>query len=63
MPEGDKIVTYADFREVFGLRYTKDHIRRLVEKGGFPKPSLRLSPRLNAWRVREIIEWIDQKAA
>jgi predicted DNA-binding transcriptional regulator AlpA len=61
MPEADKVVIYPDFQKVFGLPYSHDHIRRLVRHGQFPKPTLRLSPRLNAWRVRDIAGWIASK--
>lgn len=35
---------------------------RKVKSGEFPKP-LRLSPRVTAWRVEDVREWINSRAA
>lgn len=57
----DRIYTYPELRDRFGISYSRDHIRRLVRAGLFPAPAMKLSPRLNAWRERDLREWLATK--
>ena len=57
------LVTFPDLHPRFGLSYSRDHIRRLVKRGAFPAPKVKLSSRLNAWSARDIRAWIASKAA
>ena len=46
--------------EITGL--SKATIYRLINRGDFP-PRVQLSPRCVGWRVKDIDEWLEQRAA
>jgi prophage regulatory protein len=58
-----RLLTYPDLREQFGLPYTREHVRRLVKQGSFPKPRIRLSSRFHAWDEADVQSWINSKRA
>jgi prophage regulatory protein len=47
---------------VKGVVYHINHLRKLWERGEFPKP-FNLSPRRIAWREEDIDAWIEGKIA
>jgi prophage regulatory protein len=48
-----KLITYSEVRSKKGINYNRDHLRRKVKAGEFPKP-VSLSPRRIAWIEEEI---------
>jgi prophage regulatory protein len=56
-----KLITFQDLSAQKGIAYSRDHLRRMVNCGAFPKP-IRLSSARIAWREADIDSWIDQKA-
>ena len=45
-----------------GIRWSRQHLDRMVKFGGFPKP-VKLGPGTNAWLEHEIDAWIKARAA
>jgi prophage regulatory protein len=58
-PNFYKFVSYDDLKE-YGIPYTDVHILRLRKAGKFPKP-VRLSENRIAWRLSDLIEWIESR--
>jgi prophage regulatory protein len=41
-----------------GIRFSRQHLHRLIRKGLFPRP-VKLGEQTNAWPEREIDAWIE----
>jgi predicted DNA-binding transcriptional regulator AlpA len=58
------LVTYPELRAI-GIRFSRAHLNRLVNKGAFPKP-IRLGPADNLgkayWRVSDLLTFIEERA-
>jgi prophage regulatory protein len=52
-----KLIPFDQLRPQKGIGYCRDHLRRKVRSGEFPKP-ISLSNRRIAWREDEIDEWL-----
>jgi prophage regulatory protein len=48
-------------KTVKGIRFSRQHIHRLVKEKKFPAP-LKLGPATNGWLEDEIDDWIDARA-
>ncbi|WP_170482253.1 helix-turn-helix transcriptional regulator [Ruegeria arenilitoris] len=46
--------------EEIGIKYSREHLRRLEAADQFPK-RLRLSPGRVAWRLSEIEDWLESR--
>jgi prophage regulatory protein len=55
-----KLIDFKDLYPVKGISYSRDHLRRKVKAGEFPKP-LQLSPRRIAWIESEVDEHLAAK--
>lgn len=60
MPD-EKLICYHDLRPKKGIPYSRDHLRRLVKAGLFPKPVSLSSARI-AWREQDVQDWIAERA-
>jgi prophage regulatory protein len=62
---GHRLISYRELKEVFGVPYSRVHLRRMETAGLFPQ-HVTLgkgdSPYV-AWIESEIIVWIDARAA
>ncbi len=61
MNTASRLISYADLKPTTGISYSRDHLRRLVKAGSFPKP-VNLSSARIAWREADIQEWISARA-
>jgi len=55
----DRFVRYAELKD-FGIPFSRQHIASLEEQGRFPQ-RVNLSPRVVAWRLSELREWMAQR--
>jgi predicted DNA-binding transcriptional regulator AlpA len=60
MPE--KILISFPELYALGITLSKRRINELIEQGKFPKP-IRIGGRFRSWRLQEIMEHIDARAA
>ncbi len=56
-----KLIGFSDLRTEKGIGYSRDHLRRMVKQGRFPKP-IPLSAARIAWRESDIDGWIDERS-
>lgn len=56
----DVLLSPRDLRAL-GINYHMNHLRRLWQRGDFPKP-VHLSARKIAWRKTSILSWIASKS-
>jgi prophage regulatory protein len=56
----DRLISAAERREM--IPYSDMHIWRLEKQGRFPR-RIRIGPNRVAWRLSEILEWINARAA
>jgi len=61
LASGDVLLQRADLKEL-GIHYSNTHLLRLEARGLFPR-RVRLSPRKVAWKEREVLDWLDSRAA
>lgn len=61
MNTASRLICFADLKPVTGIGYSRDHLRRLVKAGAFPKP-VNLSSARIAWREADVQEWISARA-
>jgi len=57
-----KILSPQDLKTVKGIRFSRQHLHRLVKRGLFPKP-IKLGAATNGWLESEIDAWIASRAA
>lgn len=55
------LLSYDDLRQ-FGIKYSREHLRRLEADSKFPE-RIRLSPSRVVWLQSEILEWLDERIA
>lgn len=55
-----KVVGFSQLKPIYGIPYTRDHLRRKVKAGEFPPP-IQLSERMIAWREEDVEEWIRSR--
>ena len=55
-----KLIDFKDLYPVKGISYSRDHLRRKVKAGEFPKP-IQLSPHRIAWIELEVDEHLATK--
>ena len=60
MQSDDKLLTMAELKEF--VPYSKPTIYQMVREGRFPR-QVRLGPNRVAWRLSEVLGWIDERAA
>ncbi len=60
-PPKGRIFTLGTLRDK-GVPFSKNHIRRLVRMGRFPKP-FRLSERRPAWTEAQLDAWVSAREA
>jgi prophage regulatory protein len=56
LPGFDRFVRYPDLKPL-GVPFSRQHLAVLEESGRFPK-RVKLSARVVAWRLSEIIDWM-----
>jgi prophage regulatory protein len=56
LPGFDRFVRYHDLKSL-GVPFSRQHLTILEESGRFPK-RVKLSARLVAWRMSEIVDWM-----
>ena len=54
-----RLLSLAQLREK-GIPFGKDHLRRMWQRGDFPKP-IYLSERKFAWRETDVDHWIVER--
>ena len=55
------LVDHADLRTLFGIKFSRTHLWRLVREGRFPPPvSLYDGGIRKCWRSRDIEEWVSK---
>lgn len=59
-PVSNKLVTFSQLRDRFGIPFRRQSILRMRRRGTFPEP-LRLSEATIAWRVSDIEEWLASR--
>jgi prophage regulatory protein len=57
-----KLIDYKTLGPSKGINYSRDHLRRKVKAGEFPKP-IPVSERRIAWIEAEIDDWLAARAA
>jgi len=57
-----RLLTFTELQRQKGIPYCRDHLRRLVKVGQFPRP-IELGARRIAWAEDEIDAHLDQLAA
>ncbi len=57
-----RVIGYDQLKPEKGIPYTRDHLRRLVKAGRFPKP-IRLGESRIAWIESEVDEYLKARAA
>jgi prophage regulatory protein len=57
-----RVIPFEKLEPEKGVTYTRDHLRRLVKAGKFPRP-IRLSESRIAWDEAEIDSWLKARAA
>lgn len=55
-----KLIDFKNLGPRKGINYSRDHLRRKVRAGEFPKP-IALSDRRIAWREDEVDEWLASR--
>jgi predicted DNA-binding transcriptional regulator AlpA len=55
-----KLISFGRLKPEKGIDYCRDHLRRKVKAGEFPKP-VALSDRRIAWREEEVDEWLASR--
>ena len=56
-----KLISFSDLKPYKGIGYSRDHLRRMVKEGRFPRP-MNLSSARIAWQEAEVDAWIEAKA-
>lgn len=59
-PTQPVLLSREDLLEL-GIRYSREHIRRLEAEGKFPR-RVRLSPGRIAWMFNEVMAWLNDRA-
>lgn len=64
MPEAQahRVVSRHELRERFGIKYSRQYLYVLEQRGQFPK-HIRLSPRRVVWDEAEVVAWLAQRSA
>jgi prophage regulatory protein len=57
-----RLVTFAELKPRYGIPYCRDHLRRLVKAGKFPRPR-EIGPGRNGWIDAEIEDHLEAIAA
>jgi prophage regulatory protein len=57
-----KVLSQEELRTVKGIRYSRNHIHRLVKAGKFPRP-IKLGENANAWVEDEVDAYLKGKIA
>lgn len=52
-----KLISFEDLNALKGIRYSRDHVRRMAKAGAFPKPISVGAARI-AWVESEVDEWL-----
>jgi predicted DNA-binding transcriptional regulator AlpA len=53
-------VTFTEIKEVLGVTWSREHIRRLIKKELFAAP-YEMSPKRIAWRYSELLDWAKNR--
>ena len=60
-----RVLSLSELRSVKGIPYSREHLRRLMIAGRFPKP-VKLGPAVNsraAWPEEEVDQWLAARTA
>jgi prophage regulatory protein len=57
-----KVLSPAELKSEKGIRFSRQHLHRLIKAGQFPKP-IKLGPATNGWLEHEIDGWIAARAS
>jgi hypothetical protein len=57
-----KLIPYDRLEPDYGIRYSRDHLRRKVKAWEFPAP-VQVSDARIAWLEDDILRWIDDRIA
>ena len=55
-----RVLIYPDLKSQKGIPYSRNHLRRLWQRGDFPKPRF-LSKRMQGWSEEVIDDWLRQR--
>ena len=56
------ILSQRDLKERKGVPWSREHTRRMVKAGQFPKPFKLTENGKNFWDEAEIDQWLEQRA-
>jgi prophage regulatory protein len=56
-----RMLSHADLQDR-GIKYSRQHIHRLVKRGLFPRP-VKLGGGTNAWPENEIDQYLEERIA
>lgn len=56
-----KVLRYRELKDLKGINYSREHLRRLEMAGSFPK-RVQLGENSVAWIEEEIDKWIEGRA-
>jgi predicted DNA-binding transcriptional regulator AlpA len=60
-PPPPTLVDHADLRTIYGIKFSRGHLWRLIRAGRFPPPvSLHDGGIRKCWRSRDIEEWLSE---
>ena len=54
------VVDFRDLHERLGIRWSRAKLKQKIAEEGFPRP-FKISERRTVWRVREVVDWLDEK--
>ena len=60
-PHENRLVSYHELRPLFGIPYSRVHLRTLESRGSFPR-HVQLSTNRIAWRASDLERWIEVRA-
>ncbi len=55
-----RLLNFRDLRPEKRIYYSRDHVRRMVREGRFPRP-IALSPHRIAWKESDIDDWLKSR--
>lgn len=58
----ERFVVYRDLANIVGVQYSRVHLRRLMNRGLFPR-AIYLSPNRCAWRLSDLVQWKASRIA
>jgi predicted DNA-binding transcriptional regulator AlpA len=58
-----KALSQRDLRELKGVSWSREHVRRMVKAGKFPAPFKLTDKGRNFWNEEAVDRWLEERAA